>query len=145
MRKGQYIRLLLATTADPTTVIAAAKEMQLHLSASTENSTTKDSTGDWEEYEVTAQTYDISGSALILTPSDALNTSAVSLNDMITNLSDTTLYWRICLMEGTNNRSIDEEICSGTAKLTSLEMSGQVGQTAQYSYTLSGSGTISTT
>lgn len=138
MRKGQYIRLLLSDAENPSEVIAASKEMQLHLSAQTEESSTKDTTGDAMEYEVTGQSYDITGSALILTPSDALNTGANALNDMESNMSDKMLYWRICLMEGDNNRTIVSTIFSGTAKLTQLQMQGQNKQNAQYNYTLNG-------
>lgn len=145
MKRGQYYRLLLATTADPTKVIAAAKTMSLHLSLATEQSSTKDSTGDSLEFDATGQSYDISGSALVYTPSDSLNTGANALNDMLGYIGDTPLYWRICLVEGTNNRTIKETICSGQAKLTSLNPSGQNKQNAQYSYTLNGYGGITVT
>ena len=145
MKRGQYYRLLLATSATPTKVIAAAKTMSLHLSLETQESSTKDTTGDALEYEATGQSYDISGSALVLTPADALNTGANSLNDMLDLVGDTLLYWRICLMEGTNNRTIVETICSGNAKLTQLNPTGQNKQTAQYSYTLTGFGGITVT
>jgi len=143
MQKGQYIRLLLATTANPSKVIAAAKEMQLHLAAQTEDSSTKDTTGDWMDYEITGQSYEITGSALVLTPDDSLGgNTANTLNDMLTNVSDTLLYWRICLMSGTNNRTIDETIASGTAKLTNLQISAPNKQNTTYNYTLTGYGSI---
>ena len=142
MKRGQYYRLLLATTANPTKVIAAAKTMSLHGSAQTEESSTKDTTGDALEYEVTGQSYDISGSALMLVPNDSLNTGANSFNDLEGLVNNTTLYWRICLMEGTNNRTVVEEIASGQAKLTSLQAQGQNKQNAQYNYTLTGYGAI---
>ena len=61
MRRGQYYRLFLAAAANPSKVIAAAKTMSFHGSAQTEESSTKDTTGDALEYEVVGQTYDISG------------------------------------------------------------------------------------
>lgn len=142
MKKGQYVRLLIATTADPSTVVAAAKQMSLHLSAQTEDSSTKDTTGDALEYEVTGQSYDISGSGLILTPSDTLLTGGVGLNDFEGWVKDQKLYWSICVMEGTNNRTVVETICSGTGKLTNLQISAQVKQTANYNYTLTGDGAL---
>jgi lipopolysaccharide export system protein LptA len=93
MQKGQYIRLLLSTAANPTKVIAAAKQMALHGSAQTEDSSTKDTTGDALEYEVTGQSYDITGSGLVLTPNDSLLTGGVGLNDFETWVTDTLLYW----------------------------------------------------
>lgn len=142
MQKGQYIRLLLATTSNPTTVIAAAKSMALHGSATTEESSTKDTTGDAQEFEVTGLSYDITGGGLILTPNDALLTGAVGLNNLEGWLMDQLLYWRICVMQGTNNRTVVEEIAHGTAKLTNLQMQGQNKQNASYSYTLTGQGAI---
>ena len=117
-----------------------AKTMSFHGSLQTQESSTKDTTGDALEYEVTGQSYDISGSALTLVPSDTLNTGADSLNDMETFVQNTLLYWRICLMEGTNNRTVVEEIASGQCRCTQLQLQGQNRQNAQYSYTLQGYG-----
>lgn len=142
MRKGQYIRLLLATTANPTTVIAAAKTMSLHGSATTEESSTKDTTGDDLEYEVTGLAYDISGSGLVLSTDDADNTGANSANDVLNMLGDTTLYWRICLMEGTKNRTIVSTIASGQAKLTQWSAQAQNKQNVSFNYQLSGFGPL---
>ena len=142
MRRGQYYRLFLAAAANPTKVIAAAKTMSLHGSAQTEESSTKDTTGDALEYEVVGQTYDISGSALVLTPTDTLNTGGNSVNDMEGYVTNTLLYWKICLCDGTNNRNVVETIASGTCKCTSLQLQGQNKQNAQYNYTLAGYGTI---
>ena len=95
MNRGQYIRLLLSTTANPATVIAAAKQMSLHLSAQTEESSTKDTTGDAEEYEVVGQSYEITGSGLVLTDNDDLLTGGVGLNsfeDWVANVT-TSAKW----------------------------------------------------
>jgi hypothetical protein len=142
MKKGQYIRLLLATSANPTKVIAAAKTMQLHGSATTEESSTKDTTGDDLEYEVTGLSYDISGSGLVLSTDDPLNTGANSANDVLTMLGDTLLYWKICLMEGTNNRTVVAEIASGQAKLTQWSAQAQNKQNVTYNYQLTGFGAL---
>jgi len=142
MKRGQYYRLLLAAAANPSKVIAAAKTMSLHCSLQTEESSTKDTTGDALEYDATGQSYDISGSGLVLTPADTLNTGANSLNDMEGYVQNTLLYWRICLMEGTNNRTVVEEIASGQCKCTQLQIQGQNKQNASYNYTLNGYGPI---
>lgn len=143
MQKGQYIRLLISTAANPSTVVAAAKQMALHASASTEDSSTKDTTGDSLEHEVTGQSYDITGSGLILTPNDTLLTGGVGLNDFETWVTDQLLNWKICVMEGTNNRTVDEVICQGQCKCTNLQIQAQNQQVATYNYTLTGYGAIS--
>lgn len=142
MQKGQYIRLLVSLATNPTTVVAAAKQMALHGSAQTEDSTTKDTTGTDLEYEVTGQSYDITGSGLVLTPSDELLTGAVGLNDFETWIKDQLLNWRICVMEGTNNRTVVEEIGHGQGKLTNLQIQAQNKQNATYNYTINGYGAI---
>lgn len=143
MQKGQYIRLLISTAANPTTVIAAAKQMALHGSAQTEDSSTKDTTGDSLEHEVTGQSYDITGGGLVLTPDDSLLTGGVGLNDFETWVTDQLLNWRICVMEGDKNRTIKEEICHGQCKCTNLQIQAQNQQVATYNYTLTGYGAIS--
>lgn len=142
MQKGQYIRLLVSTAANPLTVVAAAKQMALHGSAQTEDSSTKDTTGNALEYEVTGQSYDITGSGLVLTPNDTLLTGAVGLNDFESWLQDQVLNWKICVMEGTNNRTVVETIASGQGKLTNLQIQAQNKQNATYNYTINGYGAI---
>ena len=142
MQKGQYIRLLVSVAANPSTVVAAAKQMALHGSAQTEDSTTKDTTGTDLEYEVTGQSYDITGSGLVLTPNDTLLTGAVGLNDFENWIKDLLLNWKICVMEGTNNRTVVETIASGQGKLTNLQIQAQNKQNATYNYTINGYGAI---
>ncbi|MBQ2209029.1 MAG: hypothetical protein II404_03585 [Prevotella sp.] len=142
MKKGQYIRLLVSVAANPSTVVAAAKQMALHGSAQTEDSTTKDTTGTDLEYEVTGQSYDITGSGLVLTPNDTLLTGAVGLNDFENWIKDQLLNWKICVMEGTNNRTVVETIASGQGKLTNLQIQAQNKQNATYNYTINGYGPI---
>ena len=142
MQKGQYIRLLVSLAANPSTVVAAAKQMALHGSAQTEDSSTKDTTGNALEYEVTGQSYDITGSGLVLTPNDTLLTGAVGLNDFESWLQDQVLNWKICVMEGTNNRTVVETIASGQGKLTNLQIQAQNKQNATYNYTINGYGAI---
>jgi hypothetical protein len=142
MQKGQYIRLLVSIAANPSTVVAAAKQMVLHGSAQTEDSTTKDTTGNDLEYEVTGQSYDITGSGLVLSPDDTLLTGAVGLNDFENWIKDQLLNWRICVMEGTNNRTVVETIASGHGKLTNLQIQAQNKQNATYNYTINGYGAI---
>ena len=52
------------------------------------------------------------------------------------------LNWKICVMEGTNNRTVVEEICHGQCKCTNLQIQAQNQQVTTYNYTLSGYGAI---
>jgi len=142
MQKGQYTRLLVSVADNPSTVVAAAKQMALHGSAQTEDSTTKDTTGNDLEYEVTGQSYDITGSGLVLSPDDTLLTGAVGLNDFENWIKDQLLNWRICVMEGYKNRTVVEEIAHGQGKLTNLQIQAQNKQNSTYNYTINGYGPI---
>ena len=118
------------------TVIALATEMTLHLSAQTEDSTTKDTTdtnGDWNEYDVTQRSGDIQFGALIGVGTDAIGKSFA---DMISQVSDTIVNWKVVMTSGANNRVVGKEVCHGQGKLTNLQASAQNRQNATYSGTL---------
>ena len=117
-------------------VIALATEMTLHLSAQTEDSTTKDTTdtnGDWNEYDVTQRSGDIQFGALIGVGTDA---GGKSFADMINQVSDTIVNWKVVMTSGANNRVVGKEVCHGQGKLTNLQASAQNRQNATYSGTL---------
>ena len=117
-------------------VIALATEMTLHLSAQTEDSTTKDTTdtnGDWNEYDVTQRSGDIQFGALIGVGTDE---SGKSFADMISQVSDTIVNWKVVMTSGANNRVVGKEVCHGQGKLTNLQASAQNRQNATYSGTL---------
>ena len=117
-------------------VIALATEMTLHLSAQTEDSTTKDTTdtnGDWNEYDVTQRSGDIQFGALIGVGTDA---GGKSFADMINQVSDAIVNWKVVMTSGANNRVVGKEVCHGQGKLTNLQVSAQNRQKATYSGTL---------
>lgn len=135
MDKGQHLRLVFVES-NTNKVIALATEMTLHLSAQTEDSTTKDTTdtnGDWNEYEVTQRSGDISFGALIGVGTDA---SGKSFADMINQVSDAVVNWKVVMVSGANNRVVGKTVCSGHGKLTNLQASAQNRQKATYSGTL---------
>lgn len=117
-------------------VIALSTEMTLHLSAQTEDSTTKDTTdtnGDWNEYDVTQRSGDIQFGALIGVGTDA---GGKSFADMINQVSDTIVNWKVVMTSGANNRVVGKEVCHGQGKLTNLQASAQNRQKATYSGTI---------
>lgn len=143
MKKGQFIRLLVSDTNNTEKVMAAAKELSLHLSATIEDSSTKDTTGDWVENEITALSYDISSSSIVIEEDDSLATSANGLKDVESYWQDgDCLYWLIANMSGTNNRTKGTTICSGRAYLTSLTINAANKQNATYQMSLQGYGDI---
>lgn len=111
--------------------------MTLHLSATTENSTTKDTTDAtgsvWDEFEVTQRSGDIQFSALVAAGTDS---AAKVLDDIESGVSDTPVNFKIAMASGANNRTIGTVICSGQGKIVNMQATGQVGQNATYSGTI---------
>ena len=142
--KGQFVRLFVGSnnTDTPTTVLAAAKSLSLHVSVTLEDATTKDTTGDWQIQEPTGYTYDISTNALMR--SGETITSAVGakgLADLETVYeAGTPVKWKIANVSGDNNRTASSTIVSGSALLTQLTLNGPNRQNADYQATLNGYG-----
>ena len=142
--KGQYVRLFLSSdnTAAPSTVIAAAKSLSLHVSLTLEDATTKDTSGDWQIQEPTALSYDISTSALVR-GNDTI-TSAVAAQDLASIESiyeaGTPVKWKICNVSGANQRTAGAVIASGSVLLTQLTLNGPNRQNATYTAQLQGYG-----
>jgi predicted secreted protein len=142
--KGQFVRLFLGSDniAAPSKPLASALTCSLHVSVTLEDSTTKDTTGDWEVQEPTGISYDISTSAMM--ENDETITSQVQ-GQTIANLE--TIYnnsqpvkFKIANTSGANNRTAGAAIVSGSVVITSLELQGPNRQTAQYQATLQGYG-----
>lgn len=138
MEKGQHIRLLIsAPLGTGIYVIGLATELTFHLSAATENSTTKDTTdatgGDWDEFDITQRSGDINFTGLVNVGTDE---SARTFNDIINGIQSTEIDWQLCAVSGASNRVVSKTICSGKGLLTNMQASGQVGQLATYSGTV---------
>ena len=142
--KGQYVRLFLGSdnSATPAKVIAAAKQLSLHVSMSLEDATTKDTYGDWQIQEPTALNYDISTGALVR--SGETVTSSVAAQDFaaIEDIYEASapVKWQIANVSGVNNRVKGAVVASGSVTITSLTLNTPNRANADYSATLSGYG-----
>ena len=119
--------------------VALALDMTLHLSAQTEDSTTKDSsdsTGNWNEYDVTQRSGDIQFNAILATGTDDAAGESYTIDDFIDMVSDNLLSWKIVMVSGDNNRTVGKTVCSGQGKLSSLQISAQNRQKGTFSGTL---------
>lgn len=141
--KGQFVRLVVMDNSTPA-VIAAAKELSLHVSLTLEDSTTKDTTGDWQVQEPTAINYDISTNALV--ESGETITSSVDsygLSDLMTLYEAGQPFgWEIANTSGDNNRTIGTVIAQGNALLTTLTVNAPNRQAASYTAQLTGYGPL---
>ena len=143
--KGQYVRLFLGSdnTATPAAVVAASKSLQVHVSLSLEDSTTKDTTGDWTVQEPTALSYDISTNALVR--SGETITSGVTAQDVASletiYEASTPVKFQIANVSGANNRTKGSVIMSGSVIVSQLTLTGQNRNNAVYDASLTGWGT----
>lgn len=142
--KGQFVRLFLSSdnSATPAKVIAAAKELQFHVSLQLENSTTKDTEGSWEAQEPTALNYDITTTALVRS-GDSVTSSVQGQG--LADLEDIyeaalPVKWQIANVSGANQRTKGSVIASGSVVVTALTINAPNRQTATYNATLTGWG-----
>lgn len=142
--KGQFVRLFLSSdnSTTPAKVIAAAKQLSLHVSMTLEDATTKDTTDDWQIQEPTALSYDISTGALVR--SGETVTSSVAAQDLASiediYKASVPVKWQIANVSGANNRTKGAVIASGSVTITSLTLNTPNRANADYSATLSGYG-----
>lgn len=143
--KGQFVRLFLSSdnTAAPSKVIAAAKQLSLHVAMSMENATTKDTTGDWDIQEPTALSYDITTNALVKSGETITSSvSAQALSDIMAIYeASNPVKWQIANTSGANQRTKGSVIASGSVVISSLTLNGPNRQNADYTAQLSGYGT----
>ena len=134
------MRLFLATDDDPAVEslfpIGAATNMTFHVAANAESSSTKDTDDNWEEYEITGLSFDISSDALVLTDDgEALNIDQLFGSSM--NAEDDYAF-RISTATGDNQRTPDALLCSGIAVISSVQVTAQNRQNSTISISLTG-------
>ena len=137
--KGQNLRILVGGKC-----IAMATECTFHIAAQTEDSSTKDDTGDWAMNEVVGLSWDASTQSLVTLTDNGSNGelptdlfSAMVNKTLLTLTFDTT--------SGTNNRTAGNSALkkTGTAYLTDLSVSAVNRQNSTISAQFTGTGAIS--
>lgn len=143
--KGQFVRLFVSddNSNAPTKVIGAAKQLSLHVSTTLEDSTTKDTQGNWQNQEPTGISYDITSNALVRggdTITSGVGAQGFSEIEAIYQ-AGSPVKWQIANVSGNNQRTKGSIIVSGSALLTQLSVSAQNRANATYDAQLSGYGT----
>ena len=142
--RGETVRLYISedNTHDASYVIAAARQLTLHISAALEDSTTKDTVGSYVVQEVTGISYDISTTALVRSGEMiSSHVAAKGLADLETMYDNgTPVMWKIANASGLNNRTAGTTIISGSAIIQTLTVNAAVGQVASYTANLQGYG-----
>ena len=142
--KGQFVRLYLGSdnTATPTSVVASSRQLSLHVSQAVENSTTKDTPGDYQIQEPMELSYDISTTALV--KSGETITSAVG-GQTLADIQDiyeasNPVKWQIANVSGDNQRTKGNVIASGSVVITTLTINNPNRNVSDYTAQLSGYG-----
>ena len=142
--KGQFVRLFLGSdnTATPAAVIAAAKQLSLHVSMSLEDASTKDTEGDWTIQEPTALNFDISTTALVRSgetiTSQVAGKGLADLEDIYE--AGTPVKFQIANVSGDNQRTKGSVIISGSVIVSQLQISASSKQNVTYTASLNGYG-----
>lgn len=136
--KGQNLRVMVGGKC-----IAMATSCTFHVSAQLEDSSTKDSTGDWQEQEVTGLSWDASTDSLVtLTDNGANGELPVDLLSLIINKTSVTLTFD--QTSGTNNRTGTNSAIkrSGTAYVTDYSLTAPNRQNSTLTVQFTGTGAL---
>lgn len=136
--KGQNLRVMVGGKC-----IAMATSCQFHVSAQLEDSSTKDSTGDWQEQEVTGLSWDAQTDSLVtLTDNGTNGELPQDLLSLIINKTLVTLTFD--QTNGTNNRiGMNSAIKrSGSAYVTDVNITAQNRQNSTITARFTGTGPL---
>lgn len=137
--KGQNLRIMVGGKC-----IAMATSCQIHISAQMEDASTKDSTGDWQEQEVTGLSWDASTDSLVTLADNGTNGELpTDLLSLIINKTLVTLTFD--QTAGTNNRVGQNATIkrSGSAYLTDFQITAPNRQNSTLSCKFTGTGALS--
>lgn len=137
--KGQNLRVMVGGKC-----IAMATSCTFHVSASLEDSSTKDSTGDWQEQEVVGLSWDAQTDSLItLTDNGTNGEMPQDLLGLIINKTLVTLTFDTT--SGTNNRTGQNSAIkkSGQAYVTDVQITAANRQNSTLTVQFTGTGALS--
>ena len=137
--KGQNLRVMVGGKC-----IAMATSCTFHISAQLEDSSTKDSTGDWQEQEVTGLSWDASTDSLVTLADNGTNGELpADLMSLIINKTLVTLTFD--QTSGTNNRTAQDSTIkrSGSAYVTDLNITAANRQNSTITCQFTGTGALS--
>ena len=137
--KGQNLRVMVGGKC-----IAMATSCQIHIGTQLEDSSTKDSTGDWQEQEVTGLNWDATTDSLVTLEDNGTNGELPQdLMSLIINKTQVTLSFDTTA--GANNRVGQNSVIkrSGTAYLTDYNLTAPNRQNSTLNCKFTGTGALS--
>jgi hypothetical protein len=136
--KGQNLRVMVGGKC-----IAMATSCQIHVGTQLEDSSTKDSTGDWQEQEVTGLNWDVTTDSLVTLEDNGTNGELPQdLLSLIINKTLVTLSFD--QTAGTNNRVGQNSVIkrSGSAYLTDYNLTAPNRQNSTLNCKFTGTGPL---
>ena len=137
--KGQNLRILVGGKC-----LALATSCTFHVSAQLEDSSTKDSVGDWQEQEVTGLSWDAQTDSLVTLEDNGTNGELPQdLLGLIINKTKVTITFD--QTAGANNRVGQNSAIkrTGDAYVTDVTITAQNRQNSTFSAKLTGTGPLS--
>ena len=139
--KGQNIRLFIEDEQGVERCLCASTSCTLHITANLEESTTKDSTGDWTEQEATSKSWDVSADMNFVL--DATETALLGVD--IAKMVGKKVKIRTKLTEGTKNRVAAAGLYEGYAIINDWNLQAPNKQNSTVSMQAQGTGELSIT
>lgn len=135
--KGQNLRIKLGGK-----YIAMATSCTVHVSGNLEDSSTKDSTGDWQEQELTGLSWDISCDALYSVDTDTTGANGEDALDMI--LAKQAVEVEFERTAGEKNRVAQSggKVYKGNAIVNDISIQAQNRQNTTYTIQAQGTGPL---
>lgn len=136
--KGQNLRVMVGGKC-----VAMATSCQIHIGTQLEDSSTKDSTGDWQEQEVTGLNWDATTDSLVTLEDNGTNGELPQdLMSLIINKTLVTLTFD--QTAGTNNRVGQNSVIkrSGSAYLTDYNLTAPNRQNSTLNCKFTGTGPL---
>lgn len=136
--KGQNLRVMIGGKC-----IALATSCTFHIATQMEDSSTKDSEGDWAENEVVGLSWDASTDSLVTVDTDSTGTLVTDLFTAM--ISKTKVQLVFDVTNGTKNRTATNSTIkkSGMAYITDLSISAPNRQNSTLTAQFSGTGPLS--
>ena len=137
--KGQNLRVMEGGKC-----IAMATSCQIHVGTQLEDSSTKDSTGDWQEQEVTGLNWDVTTDSLVTLEDNGTNGELPQdMLSLIINKTKVTLSFDTT--SGANNRVGQNSVIkrSGEAYLTDYNLTAPNRQNSTLNCKFTGTGALS--
>lgn len=138
--KGQNLRVMVGGKC-----IAMATSCTFHISAQLEDASTKDSTGDWQEQEVTGLSWDAQCDALVTLTDNGTNGELVT-DLMSLMIAKTLVTLTFDQTGGTNNRTGQNAAIkrTGTAFISDINITAANRQNSTHTVQFQGTGALAT-